>query len=102
MLPAHSYPRPQLRRAEWFSLDGSWQFALDHDARWSVPGQVVWNRTIQVPYSPETPASGVGDTGLYRACWYRRRLRAPAFGPGERLVLHFGAVDYASTVWINW
>jgi beta-galactosidase/beta-glucuronidase len=95
------YPRPQLRRADWVSLDGPWEFALDPDAAWSHPGQVAFDRTIRVPFSPETPASGIGDTGLYRACWYRRRVTRPPLAAGERLHLHFGAVDYRATVWIN-
>ncbi|SRR5579884_7364 len=98
---AHGYPRPQLQRAEWTSLNGAWDFAFDPEARWSVPAQVSWDRTIIVPFAPESPASGVGDTGLCRAFWYRRSFEAPQRQPGERLLLHFGAVDYAATVWLN-
>ncbi|MDP8909909.1 MAG: glycoside hydrolase family 2, partial [Chloroflexota bacterium] len=100
MIPTHGYPRPQLERADWASLNGAWEFALDPDARWTAPGQVVWDATIAVPFSPEAPASGIGDTGLYRACWYRRAFDAPELAVGERLILHFGAVDYAATVWV--
>ena len=95
------YPRPQLRRRDWQCLDGPWAFALDPDAKWSHPSQVTFNREIQVPFSPETPASGIGDTSLYRACWYRSTLKRPPLEPGERLHLHFGAVDYRATIWIN-
>jgi hypothetical protein len=66
-----------------------------------IPSQVRFSRSIVVPFSPETPASGVGDTGFYRAVWYRRRVAPPRLAPGEHLLLHFGAVDYAATVWIN-
>ncbi len=96
-----AYPRPQLERAEWVSLNGQWEFALDGDARWATPDKVAWNATIVVPFSPEAPASGIRDTGLYRACWYRRSFDAPVLERGERLILHFGAVDYAATVWVN-
>src|SRR5215813_9764159 len=95
------YPRPQLRRGNWLSLDGQWEFAIDPEARWTRPDQVRWTDTIRVPFAPETPASGVGNTSLYRACWYRRTFDRPALGPGERLLLHFGAVDYQATVWVN-
>jgi beta-galactosidase/beta-glucuronidase len=101
MTTAHMYPRPQLERAEWLCLNGQWDFALDHGARWRIPSQVAWNATITVPFSPETSASGVGDTSFYNACWYRRTFDAPELKPGERLMLHFGAVDYAATVWVN-
>ena len=95
------YPRPQLRRRNWTTLDGPWAFALDPEARWSAPEEVYWNATIVVPFSPETPASGIGETGFYRACWYRRELDVAPPGPDERLLLHFGAVDYAAAVWID-
>ncbi len=101
MLGARGYPRPQLRRRGWASLDGEWQFALDRDAAWTRPADVEWQTTIRVPFAPETPASGIGDTSFYRACWYRRRFEAPPLTEGERLMLHFGAVDYGATVWVN-
>ena len=99
--PEHGHPRPQLERAGWLSLNGPWQFALDPEARWRTPGPVSWDATILVPYSPETPLSGIGDTSFYRRCWYRKTLEAPVLGPGERLLLHFGAVDWEAAVWIN-
>ncbi len=98
---AHGYPRPMLVRRDWTSLNGPWSFAVDAEGRWQVPGEVVWNATIVVPFSPETPASGIGDTGFYRRCWYRRTFDAPPLAGGERLLLHFGAVDWEATVWVN-
>ena len=95
------YPRPQLRRAGWTSLDGTWQFALDGRAEITDPTAVRWYRTIEVPFSPETTRSGINDQGFYCAAWYRREFERPALKPGERLILHFGAVDYAATVWVN-
>jgi Glycosyl hydrolases family 2, sugar binding domain len=95
------YPRPQLRRDQWLSLDGQWEFALDPDSRWTRPDAVSWSDSIRVPFAPETPASGIGNTGFYRACWYRRTFEPPALGDRERLLLHFGAVDYRATVWVN-
>ncbi|HZH05017.1 MAG TPA: glycoside hydrolase family 2 TIM barrel-domain containing protein [Myxococcaceae bacterium] len=83
------------------NLNGRWDFALDPEGRWQVPGQVSWNKTIVVPFAPETTRSGIGDTGFYRACWYRRSFERPEHSPGERLILHFGAVDYAASVWVN-
>ena len=90
-----------LRRAEWSSLDGTWDFAIDHEARWTNPEQVAWRTTITVPFAPETPASGVGEAGFFRACWYSRQFDQPVLEGGRRLLLHFGAVDYAATVWVN-
>jgi hypothetical protein len=99
--PSRGYPRPQLQRSGWISLDGAWQFALDPEAGWHEPRQVSWSSVIRVPFAPETAASGIADTGFYRRCWYSRTFEAPALQDGERLLLHFGAVDWAATVWIN-
>ena len=95
------YPRPQLRRAPWFSLNGGWDFAFDREAIWRHPREVTWSSRIEVPFSPETAASGVGDTSFLKACWYRLALELPPLADGERLLLHFGAVDYEATVWID-
>ncbi len=94
-------PRPQLQRDGWMSLNGTWDFAFDRDAVWGDPKSVEWNSTIIVPFSPETAASGIEDTGFYCAVWYRRNFTRPRLEPGHRLVLHFGAVDYNATVWVN-
>lgn len=100
-LSMREYPRPQMKRAGWLSLDGPWDFAIDADSQWSIPEEPGWNGPIQVPFSPETPASGIGHTGFYKSCWYRRRFRLPEDNPENRLLLHFGAVDYRATVWVN-
>ena len=97
----HGYPRPQLRRDGATNLNGPWLFALDPDASWSSPSDVRWDTTIEVPFAPETPASGIANTSMFRACWYRRAVRLPAPAAGARVLLHFGAVDYVATVWIN-
>ena len=97
----YGYPRPQLERPEWFSLDGEWDFALDPEALWKLPTEPAWNARIRVPFAPETPASGIGDTGFFRACWYRRQVETPPLNAGERLILHFCAVDSEATVWVN-
>jgi beta-galactosidase/beta-glucuronidase len=95
------YPRPQLRRQHWISLNGEWQFAFDPDAVWHEPSDVVWTETIRVPFAPEAPASGLGHTGFLRACWYKKRIVLPSQSDGGRWLLHFGAVDYTASVWIN-
>ena len=95
------HPRPQLQRFGWQSLDGQWDFALDSAGTWSLPDEVPWGQVIEVPFAPETPASGLGVAGYFRACWYRRTVRLDPPQRGERIVLRFGAVDYAARVWIN-
>ena len=99
---AHAYPRPQLQRDAWLSLNGPWQFAIDRHGEWKRPETVPWDdTTITVPFAPETQASGIGDTSFYHAVWYRRAFAAPTLAAGDRLLLHFGAVDYEATVWVN-
>ncbi|HYW32321.1 MAG TPA: glycoside hydrolase family 2 TIM barrel-domain containing protein [Gemmatimonas sp.] len=98
---SRGYPRPELEREGWESLDGPWEFAIDVDAIWSVPSQVKFTGTIQVPFAPETAMSGIGYTGFFRSCWYRRKVTVPTLVDGERILLHFGAVDYAAVVWVN-
>jgi beta-galactosidase/beta-glucuronidase len=98
---AFGYPRPLLRRKRWTPLHGRWQFALDAEGALRLPHEVTWSSTIQVPYAPESERSGVRETGFYRACWYRRTFEAPVIPEGYRLILHFGAVDYEGTVWVD-
>lgn len=98
---AEGYPRPMLQRAEWTSLNGTWEFALDPEASFIRPSEVRFDARIEVPFSPETKRSGIGDTSLFKACWYRRTCAVPDLDPDHRVLLHFGAVDYDATVWID-
>jgi len=101
------HPRPQLVRDRWVDLGGDWGFAYDDadqglDAGWYAPARsAVYTRTIVVPFPPESPASGVGDTGFHPVVWYRRAVADPRRDAGERLLLHCGAVDYRAQVWVN-
>lgn len=96
-----AHPRPLMKRASWVSLNGEWQFSKGRGTDTSVPEQVEWETTITVPFSPETEASGVNDTGFYSVIWYRRTWEQPQLGTDRRLLLHFEAVDWRATVWIN-
>ena len=58
-----------------------------------------WPLNIVVPFPPESQASGIGDRGFHRTCWYRRDVEYSS--DGGRVLLHFGAVDYATVVWVN-
>lgn len=100
------HPRPQLCRPRWTDLSGVWQFAFDDEdrgtgARWQHDA-AAFDRTITVPYPPESPASGIRDTGYHPVVWYRRALPLDAAElGGDRAVLRFGAVDYRATVWVD-
>jgi beta-galactosidase/beta-glucuronidase len=99
-----AYPRPQLRRSRWTSLDGPWRFAFDADTRDRNPHRIDnWPMQIEVPFAPESVRSGIGDRGFHRACWYERDfdLSAAQLSEDRRVLLHFGAVDYYARVWVN-
>lgn len=95
-----AYPRPQMQRSNWTSLNGMWRFCYDDALEYALPSQIkTWPLEIRVPFPPESEASGIGDRGFHPLCWYERDFDcAPA--PG-RVILRFGAVDYAARVWIN-
>ena len=97
----HGHPRPQMVRRNWTSLNGTWEFAIDREGKLTEPGEVKFNRRIQVPFAPETPASGVHDARFYNAVWYRKEIATPKLAEGQRLLLHFGAVDWEAWVWVN-
>jgi len=94
----HGYPRPQLERGNWRSLNGVWDFSIDRDGLITNPSDIRWDAHIQVPFAPECPASGLGNTGFYQACWYRRTVELDPLPDDHRLLVHFGAVDYKATV----
>jgi beta-galactosidase/beta-glucuronidase len=101
MSAERGYPRPLLVREHWESLNGEWDFHLDPDATVKSPRAVPWRTRINVPFAPETPASGVEHTDFFRVCWYRRSLPKMSVGENERVILHFGAVDYSCRVWLG-
>ena len=97
MHPLAEYPRPAMRRDSCEILNGSWQYAITQTAEYPA----AWQGSILVPYSPEAPASGVNRT-LQPGQWlHYHRLFAPPAGEGGRVLLHFGAVDYACAVQVN-
>ncbi len=105
-VPRPEYPRPQLVRETWVNLNGTWEFAFDdadmglaenwHDER-------KLKQSIVVPFAYQTPLSGINDKGIHEVVWYARDFVIPAADAwqGKDILLHFGAVDYRTTVWIN-
>jgi hypothetical protein len=103
------HPRPQLTRPGFRLLDGQCGFAFDpEDAgraqRWHERPLPL---SITLPFSPESPASGIGDGGFHRVVWYRLTVTADDIAAaglgaqGDRLLLHFGAVDRLADVWVD-
>ncbi len=99
------HPRPGLRRSRWIDLTGEWGFAYDDadvglDEGW-VGKPEAFDRTIRVPYPPESELSGIGDGTEHPVVWYRRTFVLDEADRSERLLIHFGAVDYETRVWVN-
>ncbi len=93
------YPRPQLVRQRWRNLNGNWEYAI-RDSGTMMPKRL--DGTLLVPFPIESQLSGVGKSVTESQwLWYRRTFTAPRLAPGERLLLHFGAVDWEATVSIN-
>jgi hypothetical protein len=95
------YPRPQLVRSRWQNLNGVWEFGKADVGQAPPVGQELGERVL-VPYPIESALSGIQRHE--DRMFYRRTFSVPAdwkVGAGERLVLHFGAVDYDAKVWVN-
>ncbi|MDR0377127.1 MAG: glycoside hydrolase family 2 [Spirochaetaceae bacterium] len=101
------YPRPQFVRGpnSWINLNGVWDFVFD-DRNEGTTGQ--WFRsfpgtgTITVPFTYETPKSGVGDPARHQVVWYHRKLPVdPRTRRDTRVVLHFEGSDYHTELWVN-
>lgn len=99
--PTHvlpEYPRPQMTRANWLSLNGLWEFAAAKDGDKPPIGQTLAEQ-ILVPFPVESSLSGLGRHESQM--WYRRTFDVPTAWSGQNVILHFGAVDWQCTVTLN-
>ena len=103
-LPRSEYPRPQLVRENWRNLNGTWDFEIDN-AKVGAEKEFFLREhlddEITVPFCPESELSGIGNKDFMYCVWYRRCLDIPKEWEGKEIILHFGAVDYHATVYIN-
>ena len=92
------YPRPQLVRGEWQNLNGLWNYAIRPLGE--TPEE--FDGEILVPFAAESALSGVGRCpGAANGLWYERTFSVPGKWHGKRVLLHFGAVDWKTDVWVN-
>lgn len=102
----HEYPRPQLVRKDWLNLNGTWSFAFDDDnvgseQKWYKKDYNFFDKEINVPFAYQTKLSGINDTSFHDVVWYKREFEVPENWDGKRIILHFGAVDYRTWVYVN-
>lgn len=106
-IPRPEHPTPDAVRDHWANLNGAWQFRFDPDdkgraAGWEKPGADGFDRSILVPFGWESELSGIHKPDAKGVAWYRRTFRTPDdFPKGDRVWLHFGAVDWRADVWVN-
>ncbi|WP_434315522.1 glycoside hydrolase family 2 protein [Leifsonia sp. P73] len=105
-VPRPEYPRPQFVRDRWLNLNGVWSFGFGaaeatEAAGTAAPATWTLDRDILVPFAPESERSGIGSTDFHPAVRYRRTVEVPAAWADDRLLLHFGAVDFDTTVWVD-
>jgi beta-galactosidase/beta-glucuronidase len=94
------YPRPMIERSEWLNLNGIWQFKEALEGERPPVGKNL-KGTILVPFPWESALSGVRKQFDSRRAWYRRTFILPEAWKGDKILLHFGAVDWESKVYVN-
>ena len=97
--PLPEYPRPQLVRDQWQNLNGMWDYAIVPQGK-SIPEK--FDGKILVPYPIESSLSGVQKRmGDNNELWYQRNFTIPSTWKNKKILLHFGAVDWKTDVWVN-
>jgi len=104
-IPRPEHPDPQLERAEWQNLNGQWEFEYDPGLSGEERGMqnsgAVYSKNISVPFCPESRLSGIANTDFLPCVWYRRTISLPEGWQDKRVLLHFGAADYDTKVWLD-
>lgn len=107
-IPRPEYPRPQFKRENnWINLNGEWDFTFDDDnvglkEKWyKKDKKEKFDKKIIVPFCFQSELSGIGDPSFHDVVWYRREFELPHDFNDNRVLLHFGAVDYCCSVYLN-
>lgn len=103
-MPRSEHPLPQWERSTWKNLNGEWDFSFDFGKSGvdrCFYEKKDWEKKIIVPFCPESDLSGIGYKDYMDAVWYHKTVELTEVEVKGRVLLHFGAVDYAARVWIN-
>jgi beta-galactosidase/beta-glucuronidase len=105
-IPRPEYPRPQFVRPRWLNLNGYWEFAFDDENEgllrgWALGVPLPSAGQILVPFPYQSSLSGIDVKAIHEIMWYSRTFELSPDWMGMNLLLHFGAVDYECTVWVN-
>ena len=103
-IPRSEHPDPQFQRKNWLNLNGEWDFEFDFGnsgLRAGVLEKDEWSRKINVPFCPESKLSGIEYTDFIAAVWYRKSVTVTEAQLESRVLIHFGAVDYETYLYVN-
>lgn len=103
-IPRSEHPDPQFQRKDWLNLNGEWDFEFDFGnsgLRAGVLEKDEWSRKINVPFCPESKLSGIEYTDFITAVWYRKSVTVTEAQLEGRVLIHFGAVDYETYLYVN-
>lgn len=105
MIPRSEYPRPQFEREGFMNLNGEWDFCIDNERSGRERGfylaDAAFDRKITVPFCPESELSGVNHKDFMYGVWYKRAFALTGEQAAKRTVLHIGAADYKTLVFVN-
>ena len=98
------HPRPIFYRKDWLNLNGEWSCEFSKDIRGfskSKLNKKKFSKKIIVPFCPESKLSGIGHTDFIQEMYYQKTFLIPKSWKNKKILLHFGGVDYESTIYIN-
>ena len=98
------HPRPIFYRKDWINLNGQWSCEFSKDIKGFSKRKLnkkKFTKKINVPFCPESKLSGIGHTDFIQEIYYQKTFKVPETWKNKKILLHFGGVDYESTIYIN-
>ena len=98
------HPRPIFYRKDWINLNGQWSCEFSKDIKGFSKTKLnkkKFTKKINVPFCPESKLSGIGHTDFIQEMYYQKLFKIPETWKNKKILLHFGGVDYESTIYIN-